>query len=197
MYTCIYSYVGVRGGGCPNGVFFSWARLEGARLRIPVSVATRPDRAFRPPRFRTENCRFGAVGFGPPEAVLGLPRAIWGSRTRFGTFWRARRASGHFDPRVSALKTADLVPSVLGLPKPFWGSRGRFGARRARGDAAEAILGLPRAIWGSTCSRRCGSWKKASACLRRCGILMSARAGARAPLTPIRFCGVYCIYIYI
>ena len=63
----------------PNGVFFSWARLEGARLRIPVSDATRPDRAFRPPRFRTENCRFGAVGVGAPEAVLGLPRAIWGS----------------------------------------------------------------------------------------------------------------------
>ena len=33
--------VGVR--GLPERRIFSWARLEAARLRIPVSVATRPD----------------------------------------------------------------------------------------------------------------------------------------------------------
>ena len=82
----------------PERRIFSWAPLKGARLRLPVSVATRPgpthparpDRPFRAPRFRTENCRFGAVGFGPPEADLGLPKAIWTSRSRFeapGPFW--------------------------------------------------------------------------------------------------------------
>ena len=118
---------------CPNGVFFSWARLEGARLRIPVSVATRPgptrpDRPFRPPRFRTENCRFGAVGFGPPRTILGLPKASWA--TDLGVpepFW-----------------------DVLGLPGQFWPSQSHFGSpKRALGP--QEPLWPPRAVLG-----RCG-----------------------------------------
>ena len=54
-----FDIVGVR--GLPERRIFSWARWEGGRLRIPVSVATRPgptrpdparpDRGFRPPPF--------------------------------------------------------------------------------------------------------------------------------------------------
>ena len=35
--------------------------------------------------------------------------------------------TGHFGPRVSAWKTADLVPSSLGLPKPFGINENYFG----------------------------------------------------------------------
>ena len=44
--------------------------------------------------------------------------------------------TGHFDPRVSASKTADLVTSVLGLPRPFW-------AFQVRSGLPGAVLGLP------------------------------------------------------
>ena len=71
--------VGVR--GVPERRIFSWARSEGARLRIPVSVAPRP---------------------GPARPDPARPGP-----------------TGDFDPRVSALKMADLVTPVLALKTPF------------------------------------------------------------------------------
>ena len=87
----------------------------------------RPDRPFRPPRFRTENCRFGAVGFGPPGAVMGLPKAIWATRSGFA-------APG------AVLEQFGPPGTVLGLPKPFWASQTQFGS-------AGAALGLPEPFW--------------------------------------------------
>ena len=56
----------------PNGVFFPGGVLERARLRVPVTVATRPDPARPDPTGHFDPCvcignfhgRFGAVGVG-------------------------------------------------------------------------------------------------------------------------------------
>ena len=65
---------------CPNGVFFPGRVWNGLVCGFPFPsrpVLARPDRPKRPPRLRIENCRCGAVGFGPPEAILGFQIGIF------------------------------------------------------------------------------------------------------------------------
>ena len=155
----MYSY---RSEGCPRTAYFFHGRVwKGLGCEVPFPSRpgpawpgpTRPDRAFRPPRFRSENGRFGAVGFGPLDAILGLARAIWASRRRFGSFWGLSKRVWGSQGRLGLPGCVWPPGVVFGLPRPFAALQDCFRPPKKYCGLQEPLLSLPVISRSEGCAR--------------------------------------------